>query len=369
MNYAPLSSAGSPSFSAIVGVGGIGTGTLVELEGHHTLERTESRLGKLLDARDYCKLHIVEHYLAVLLNTGPRKSGCRVVAVGNVGSDEAGTRLLHEMKQAGIDTQHVLIEPGCRTLFSVSFLYPDKSSSNVTISNSAAAELGKAQLDACRTELGALGARGIALCLPEVPLSARTRFLKIATDSGSFRAASFAAGEMDEVRRLNLLTSVDLLAVNREEAAALGGVDGSAAQRDLLEQCRNAAAAMNPDIRLVVSSGSEGVDVLDQGTWRHRRALPVNVVSTAGAGDALLAGILAGLVLGLPLVSGEQDNAAQTATDLGLLVAAFSLTSQHTIHPGFNLEALRSFAAARHSSLLLDGHGVGPDGRSLANPR
>ena len=363
MNTAPLSSGGNPSFSAIVGIGGIGTGMLIALEGHHTLERTESRLGKLLDAMDYCKLHIVEHYLAVLLNAGPRKSGCRIVAVGNVGSDEAGCRLLQEMKQAGIDTQHVLIEPGCRTLFSVCFLYPDKSSSNVTISNSAAAEMANSQLDACRTELGALGPRGIALCLPEVPLSVRSRFLKIATECGSFRVASFAAGEMGEVRRLNLLASVDFLAVNREEAAALGGVDSSAAQQDLLEQYRKAATAMNPGIRLVVSSGSEGVDVLDQGVWRHQAALSANVVSTAGAGDALLAGIVAGLVLGLPLLSDEQDNTARSATGLGLLVAAFSLTSRHTIHPGLTVEALRSFAAARQSSFPLDVHGVDADGR------
>jgi len=363
VNAAPPWTGSNPSFSAIVGVGGIGTGTLIELQGDHTLGRTESRLGKLFEARDYCKLHIVEHYLAVLLN-GSRKSGCRVVAVGNVGSDDAGSKLLQEMKLAGIDVQHVLVEPGRGTLFSVSFLYPDKSSCNVTISNSAAAELANAQLDACRAELAALRPRAIALCLPEVPLSARSRFLNIATECDSFRVASFAAGEMDEVRRLNLLSNVDLLAVNREEAAALGGLYGSAARQDLLEHCRQAAVARNPSIRLVVSSGSQGVDVFTQGTWSHYEALPVNVVSTAGAGDALLAGIIAGLVLGLPLVCMDEGNVSRSAMALGLLIAAFSLTSQHTIHPDFSMDALRAFAAAGQFVFPLEDFASGAAGHT-----
>ena len=37
----------------MIGVGGIGTGTLIELDGDETLGRTESRMGRLLDARDY----------------------------------------------------------------------------------------------------------------------------------------------------------------------------------------------------------------------------------------------------------------------------------------------------------------------------
>ena len=39
-------------------------------QGEHELGRNESRLGELLDSRDYCKLHIVEHYIARLMGSG-----------------------------------------------------------------------------------------------------------------------------------------------------------------------------------------------------------------------------------------------------------------------------------------------------------
>ena len=54
-------------YSQLFGVGGIGTGLFFNLEGEHTLGRNESRTGQLLDVRDFCKLHIVAHYISKLL--------------------------------------------------------------------------------------------------------------------------------------------------------------------------------------------------------------------------------------------------------------------------------------------------------------
>ena len=62
-------------FTYVVGIGGIGSGVLFQFEDDHTLGRDESRLGRLLPARDYCKLHIVEHYLATLMGSG-KNCGC-----------------------------------------------------------------------------------------------------------------------------------------------------------------------------------------------------------------------------------------------------------------------------------------------------
>jgi sugar/nucleoside kinase (ribokinase family) len=350
MRNGPQSLLCTVPFSHVIGVGGIGTGTLIELEGDETLGRTESRMGRLLNARDYCKLHIVEHYIAVLLGERGSGNSCRVMAVGNVGQDDAGTALMREMAEVGIDPGYVRVEPNCKTLFSVSFLYPDKSGGNITINNSAAGELDQTQLDQCRTELETAGPRAIALCLPEVPLEARSEFLRIATECGSFRIASFAPKEMETVRELNLLSRVDILALNCEEAASLGRANVTEHRKsEVLEACLQVAQAANPDIVLIVSAGAEGVNVFDQGEWSHHAAVPTEVVSSAGAGDALLGGIITGIVQGLPLVRRTDDgrNGSETAIDLGLLVAAFSLTSTHTIHPGFTMQALREFAATK----------------------
>lgn len=163
-------------FTQVVGVGGIGTGTIFALQGNHTLGRNESRVGKVVDARDYCKLHIVEHYIAVLLGSTQDVDTLNVFAVGNIGADAAGATLIREMADVGIDTRYVRVEPECRTMFSAVFLYPDKSGGNITSSNSVASKLSSGQLAACCHPLAKAGAGGVALCLPKVTLESLLSF-------------------------------------------------------------------------------------------------------------------------------------------------------------------------------------------------
>ncbi len=146
-----------------------------------------------------------------------------VIAVGNVGADTAGTKLLHEMKDAGINTRYVRIEPDSRTAFSTVFFYPDKSGGNITASNSANSGLDAEQIAECQVLLEKAGRGSIALCLPEVPLDKRQEFLRVATDCGSYPVASFPSEEMKSARELKLLANVDLLAIDREEAMELAG--------------------------------------------------------------------------------------------------------------------------------------------------
>ena len=73
--------------AALIGTGGIGSGMFFALHGNHTLGREESRSGYILDRQDYCKLHIVAHYVSALL--GP---AFPVIPIGKVGDDEPGRR-------------------------------------------------------------------------------------------------------------------------------------------------------------------------------------------------------------------------------------------------------------------------------------
>ncbi len=337
----------STGFTQVVGVGGIGTGTIVALHQNHTLGRNESRTGEWIDARDYCKLHIVEHYIAALSDSKTNPDNFKVFAVGNVGDDTAGATLMNEMSDVGIDIRYVRVEPERPTLFSIAFSYPDKSGGNITASNSAACKLSTDQLAECRSEMQRAGARGIALCLPEVPLGARSEFLRIATECGNYRVASFTAAEMGKARRM--MAQVDLLAVNQEEAASFTdeNTDGCGEQ-ELLDACCKRASALNPAMKMVVSAGANGTHVLENGTWSHHKAIPMEAVATAGAGDAMLAGIITGLAAGMPLTNASTGLAEDCqAIDLGLALAALSVTSAHTIHPGVSRESFLAFAAKK----------------------
>ena len=334
-------------FTQVLGVGGIGTGTIIALHENHTLGRNESRMGEWIDARDYCKLHIVEHYIAVLLRSKSSPDQFKVFAVGNVGDDAAGVTLINEMANVGIDTRYVRIESGRSTLFSVAFFYPDKSGGNITASNSAACKLSSDQFAECRKEMQRASRRGIALCLPEVPLDARKEFLGIATECGNYRVASFTVEEMEKGSQM--MAQVDLLVINEEEAAAFAGEDiERCGKLPLLDACCKRAIALNPSIAMVVSAGENGAHVLENGMWSHHKAIPMEAVTTAGAGDALLAGIIVGLVVGLPLVNVSPETVRKCrAIDLGLALAALSLKSPHTIHPGVSRESFLAFAAKK----------------------
>jgi sugar/nucleoside kinase (ribokinase family) len=340
-------------FTQVVGIGGIGTGIIFALQGNHTLGRNESRMGAVVDARDYCKLHIVEHYIAALLGLPRNCRSFEVIAVGNVGADASGTGLLREMKDAGINIRYVRVEPDSPTMFSTVFFYPDKSGGNITASNSANSMLNAEQLAECQGLLEKASGRSIALCLPEVPLDKRQEFLRIAMECGSYRVASFASEELKSPCELKLLANVDLLALNREEAMELAGSGPrDLSETQMLDACSERATSMNPSMKIIVSAGPEGAYAFESGHWSKHQAIATDAISTAGAGDALLAGTIAGLIAGMPLTGGNGSAAdgkrsIGTAIDLGLTLAAFGVTSPHTIHPEATLENLLHFAETK----------------------
>jgi sugar/nucleoside kinase (ribokinase family) len=335
-------------YRRLVGVGGIGTGLFFALEGGHDLGREESRPARLLDVRDYCKLHIVAHYPAVLLRARPSGTAFHVVPVGCVGHDEAGRRLRQEMAAAGMDTHFVRIVPDRPTLLSVCFQYPDGTGGNITTSNSAASALGAADVDAVGR---LLDRRTLVLALPEAALEERHRLLRLAGAARALRVSSLASAEIDAARERGYFADVDLLALNAHEAAALAGtpLTPDAPQAFQNDVC-GAAYALAPAMRLVVTAGRHGAFAHDGSRWGHVPALPVSVASSAGAGDALLGGVLVGLVAGLPLVAPGASGALPgrplaSALDLGVLVSAFKLCSPHTIPPDLTPDALVKFAA------------------------
>lgn len=87
-------------YDAMIGVGGIGSGSFFLLNGDHTLGREESRSGHFLDKDDYCKLHIISHYVKALLGVD-----FTVIPIGKVGNDEVGKKLRNEMEEAGLVTE------------------------------------------------------------------------------------------------------------------------------------------------------------------------------------------------------------------------------------------------------------------------
>lgn len=345
-------------FTCAIGIGGIGSGIVYALHGGHDLGRNESRLGELLDSRDYCKLHILEHYIARLMGSDRTPGSFRVLPVGVVGKDANGTQILSEMSDAGLDTQFVRRDPFLKTLFSVCFIYPDGSGGNFTSSNSAAQALSADDLRTASPYMKAAGQRALALCAPEVQLELRRNFLELATLCGNYRVCSFVLGDMEEVVRTGLIALTDLVALNHEEASALlSGGSKHILDEEQLVECAATYTATHPSLRMVVSVGSKGAYGFEGGRTQFCPAPVLQPKSTAGAGDALLAGVVSALAAGVPFIHPNEraetfsGRVLGTALDFGVLNASFSVTSAHSIHPDAVLENLLAFAELHDASI------------------
>lgn len=318
-------------YKALIGVGGIGSGMFFQLNGNHTLGREESRSGYFLDRKDYCKLHIISHYVQALLG-----KNFIVIPVGKIGDDEVGKKLVEEMTEIGFNMDYVEKSTGDQTLFSFCFIYPDGSGGNMTTSDSACSKIDELFVQKAESEFIRFQGKGIALSAPEVPIKARERLLELATKYEFFRVASFTSEEMKNVMQTKILKMVDLLGINLDEAAAAVGLtiekDTAAT---IIEKAIETFAKINPKMRLSITKGKEGNWSWNGSLLTHIPVFKVKVENTAGAGDAHLAGFIAGLTAGLSFQESQQ---------LATLTGGSSVESQHTINKTTDRVSLKRMA-------------------------
>jgi ribokinase len=318
-------------YKAMIGTGGIGSGMFFQLSGNETLGREESRSCHILDRNDYCKLHIISHYVQTLLGLD-----FHIYPIGKVGIDDAGKKLLQEMAETGFAMDYVESTPDSPTLFSFCFQYPDGTGGNLTTGDSACSKVSAGYVNKAEKEFIRYASHGIALAAPEVPLAAREELLDIATLHHFFRVASITSEEMKSAIHSDFFSKVDLLAINLDEAARAAEFSiGDHDHLSIISSAIKVFTNINPKIEISVTVGKEGSWSWDGSSLNHIPAFPVKVVNTAGAGDAHLAGIIVGLTTGMSLHDAQQ---------LASLTASSSVESPHTINKGTDKNALRKIS-------------------------
>lgn len=313
----------------IIGTGGIGSGKFFVLNGDHTLGREESRSGHFLDINDYCKQHIILHYIKVLL--GDHFS---VLPIGRVGNDDTGKALYSEMKATGFVMDRIEMMPGVSTLFSFCFYYPDGSGGNLTTDNSASSMVNRAFIEQAITDIRNAGSSGIIMAAPEVPLEPRQVLLEAGKRNGLFCSASFTSEEITRAADSGMFASIDLIAINIDEASALAGSSDRDDTTTIVKTAVSKLQEYNKGIMVSVTAGKNGSWCWNGKELKNFPAIRTKAVSTAGAGDAFFSGLLTGISLGMDLFESQQ---------LGSLIAGLSVTSPHTINKAITRSALNEF--------------------------
>lgn len=346
------------NYNHIVGTGGIGSGIFFSMKDNHTLGRNESRMASLLPYKDFCKQHITLHYLSVLL--GAKTGNFKTFPIGKVGNDGVGKELVDMMREVGMNTKYVSMCDDGNTLFSVCYQYPDHTGGNITAENSACSKVDATDISRFFDEEKLPAKKEIILAVPEVPLDTRVRLLEYGRQRRSFNIASVLSSEVEEFKSRGGFAMVDLLSINIDEAKSIAGiVEDCCGTESIIDTCIATLVNLNPSISILITDGPRGSYCYHHNYFEFTPVPKVEVRSTAGAGDAFLAGTITGLCCGLPLSKGSSDRffsemPLSSAVELGTLLASLSVTSGDTIHQTANAELLYRFAIENRAGFSED---------------
>ena len=217
--------------------------------------------------------------------------GARTAFGGQTGQDDFGERLRANLVAAGVEITHVGIDPSQGSGMSVAITEAAGEYGAVVVSG---ANL-TIDAGAIASRWEALWNAKVLLLQNEVPEAVSLTAARNARQRGAtviLNAAPARAMSPD------FLALVDVLVVNRVEAAMLSGEDDPA---------RALSALHAPTRDVVLTRGGAGLMVMTRdGARSEIAALPVKVVSTHGAGDCFCGALAARLARGESLSSACQ---------------------------------------------------------------
>ena len=245
------------------------------------------------------------------------RMGGRVAMAGCVGPDRFGEQILAALDSAGVDRSGVLTVPGA-------------SGMSVAIVDAAG-------------DYGAVIVSGVNLALDgtAVRLSPALRTILLQNEVPDPVNRAIAARAAPAVRIIlnaaparpiapDLMARIDVLIVNRGEAAALAGTaDPAEAARRLLDQGPGA---------VIVTLGADGLICARPGEAPLAQGAPaVRVISTHGAGDAFVGALAASLT---------QGTALSDALAFAQAMAALTVATAPDARAGITPDAVRAFCAS-----------------------
>ena len=217
------------------------------------------------------------------------RAGASVAMLGGIGDDDFGHARLAELAREDIDVSCVAVISGAHS--GVALITVEEGGEN-RIAYVPGATLGLTP-SVCERAFQ-MARPAIVLAANELSTPCLRRLFSLAREAGA--RVVFNVAPMSEEAR-GLLPLVDVLIVNRGEAAAMAGMPNDRAEPDQLLGRLQDLGVREP----VITLGSDGVIGRADGVRFRQAALSVDVVDTTGAGDAFCGVVASRLLLGDPL--------------------------------------------------------------------
>jgi len=220
--------------------------------------------------------------------------GVEAELLGKVGADGVGDVILAELRRRGVKAERIVRTEKAPTSVSVVLIRPDGERSFIGTKDGTNSMLQREDFDlealsgAKIFSLGSLyGSRALTGELAG-------KLLRAAKAAGCFTVSDMMHGGRFPLEdATKALEFVDLLLANSEEARALTGADCAEEAAWALHR----AGAKS----VLVKQGAKGCLLLEGKRFAAVPGFPAKTVDGTGAGDALAAGVIAGLLEGKPL--------------------------------------------------------------------
>lgn len=238
------------------------------------------------------------------------KLGVPVRAIGAVGADTLGAFLTEELRRHGVDTRGLVALTGVQTGASILPIRPNGDRPALTV-RGANARLSVADIDRSLLQDAAV----VHLGAPDVLLGLSPEELAAPAAAARARGATItldvlSSGEDGGLDRLApTLAHVHYFMPNEEQVCGFTG------ETDVVAAARRIIALGTEAV--IVSRGAGGASVITADSVTDLPAYPADVVDTTGCGDAVSAGVIAGLVRGWSLVDSARLGLAAASLVIG----------------------------------------------------
>lgn len=267
-----------------------------------------------------------------------RRMGCHVTLVGCIGDDPHGIKVRQTLEAEGIDLTHLRTRAGEATGLAL-ITVAEGGENTIVVSPGCNAAFSADDVAAAR---GAIEACDVVLMQLEVPNPAVIAGANLARELGKVIILNAAPA-----RALppEVMKTIDVLVVNRSEAARLLGLDST------IDPARLALRLPELGVPVVVlTQGSQGAILNHRGRPRRVPAHPVTPTDATGAGDAFCGALAAVWPFKAVARSHEEFRDAEEALKVASAAGALATTKLGAIASMPKADEVFAAAATMKSS-------------------
>ncbi|NLN48943.1 MAG: ribokinase [Clostridiales bacterium] len=254
--------------------------------------------------------------------------GIKTAILSSIGKDGFGELLIKDLNDKGIDTSHIAISKKYSTGIYLAILSND---GELVLGLSGMEVIRDVNIDYLKEKCNILTNTKYIVCDTNIEKEALLFLIKLARQN-CIPICVEPVSVSKSKKLLGLLDGIDIITPNKDELFSLSGLDPdnndikSASSILLDEGVKN----------IILTLGSEGLCLINAQGTKKFPAFKTEIKNVTGAGDALTAGLLFGLL---------RHESIETACNYGLAAAALTLSSENTVNNFLSRETLLELVA------------------------